>query len=108
MTNTAYDGSGDSLDELFDVLSHGHRRHILRGLADPNRQTGAGIGTITRMEDGESDVIELKLRHDHLPKLDECGLVDWDPEAGTLARGPRFGDVEPFLEALEADREALP
>jgi len=99
--------NGDSLNELFDVLSHEYRRHILWVLADPDGRTNGPIDTSRFMGPGnEPDILRLELRHNHFPKLDDCGLVDWDPEAETLSRGPRFEEIEPFLEVIDGDREA--
>jgi hypothetical protein len=90
----------DSLDELFELLSHEYRRYILWALADPDGRTDEPIGTTLFAGDDEPDILRLELRHNHLPKLDDAGLVDWDPETETLARGPRFEEIEPFLEMI--------
>lgn len=109
MTEEADDRRTQSPDDLFEVLSHGYRRCILRTLANPDRRTAEGIGAILRSEEeGEPDILELELRHNHLPKLDDYGLVDWDPETETLARGPRFGEVEPFLDIVDENRDDIP
>jgi hypothetical protein len=39
--------------------------------------------------------------------LDDCGLVDWDAEAKRLARGPRFEEIEPFLEVVDENRDDI-
>jgi hypothetical protein len=106
MTEDANEGTNDSLNELFEILSHEYRRYVLWVLADPDRRTEDGLGTILRSEgDEEPDVLELELRHNHLPKLDDYGLVDWNPSAETLTRGPRFAEIEPFLDVLDEDRD---
>jgi hypothetical protein len=106
MTGSVDERSGASLNELFEILSHGYRRHILRALADSDQQTNGGIGTILRSEgEEEPDVLELELRHNHLPKLDDYGLVDWNPSTETLTRGPRFEEVEPFLDVVDENRD---
>jgi hypothetical protein len=107
MTGGSDERGNESLNELFDVLSHEYRRSILRSLASPER-TDHGVGTILHsVEDGEPDILELELRHNHLPKLDDCGLVDWDAEAKRLARGPRFEEIEPFLEVVDENRDDI-
>jgi len=96
----------ESLNELFEILSHEYRRYILWVLANPDRRTEGGLGTILSIEDDEEpDILELELRHNHLPKLDDCGLVDWDPSTETLTRGPRFAEIEPFLDVVDEDRD---
>ena len=103
-------GVGDaSLSELFEILSHEHRRHILWVLAHPDACADATIRTARFTEfDGEPDVLQLALSHNHFPKLDDHGLVDWDPEAETLTRGPRFGEIEPFLTLMNDNRDEFP
>ena len=98
------DGDGGSLDELFELLSHEYRRYVLWALADPDGRTDEPIRTTLFAGDDEPDILRIELRHNHLPKLDDAGLVDWDPKAETLERGPRFEEIEPFLELLD-DRE---
>jgi hypothetical protein len=33
------------------------------------------------MQAETADRIAVTLRHQHLPKLDDIGLIDWDPDA---------------------------
>ncbi|ELY68477.1 hypothetical protein C489_07240 [Natrinema versiforme JCM 10478] len=56
--------------------------------------------------DGADSV--LKRQHVHLPKLDEFGFVDWNPEANTVEAGVRFEEIRPALELLRNNRETLP
>lgn len=106
MTGRPNDDSGDSLNDLFEVLSHEYRRYVLWVLADPDNRAGEAIDTTQFTgPDGEPDILQLELRHNHFPKLDDYGLVDWDPDAETLSRGPRFEEVEPFLEVIDDDSD---
>ncbi|WP_049935474.1 DUF7344 domain-containing protein [Haloplanus natans] len=108
MTEESDEGANDSLNELFEILSHEYRRYILWVLADPERRTEGGLGAILRTEDGEEpDLLELELRHNHLPKLDDYDLVDWDPSTETLTRGSRFAEVEPFLDVVDESRDDI-
>lgn len=52
--------------------------------------------------DGEDDLsirgttpaeVETELREVHLPKLEAAGFIDWDPETGTIEKGPRFEEL---------------
>jgi hypothetical protein len=102
------DRDDDSFDELFEVLSHEYRRYILWSLADPDGRTDEPIRTTLFAGDDEPDILRIELRHNHLPKLDDAGLVDWDPETETLTRGPRFEEIEPLLGLLDDNRDELP
>ena len=101
MSSTDHDVDADGrLDELLGVLDHEYRRRILLALADSGDRAPP---VRPSMADGdEPDVLELELRHVHFPKLEAAGLVEWDRERDALSRGPRFDEVEPVLDALEA------
>jgi predicted transcriptional regulator len=97
-----------SLDRVFDVLSRSTRRRVLRILVEPaprDRGEVALSSLVSEAEDVES--ARLELTHVHLPKLDDAGIVEWDREAGTVARGPTFEAVRPVVEALLAHEEHL-
>jgi DNA-binding HxlR family transcriptional regulator len=107
-TMTENEGEDEPLNEVFEVLSHEYRRYILWALTDPERRPGDAVEAIHFADfDGEPDILHLQLRHRHLPKLDDYGFVDWDPETGTLTRGPRFEEIEPFLDMV-GDEYELP
>lgn len=92
----------ESVDELFDALSHPIRRHVLLSLANPDSlAVGKEVSYSTSEEgddDSDPDLLALELRHRHFTLLDDYGFVEWDPETETLARGARFDDVVPLFE----------
>ena len=107
---------------LFDLLGERDRRRLLLLLCEEEsvtvpdglrtrgataREDSGAIGANPEDERG-SDQLTLRLRHCHLPKLEEEGLVRWDREAGTVTRGPRFASVEPALELIAANPEKFP
>lgn len=66
------------------------------------RRPGAGAGSSSGGE------LATELYHNHLPKLVEAGVVEWDREAGTVSRGERFAEIGPLLELLANNRERIP
>lgn len=42
--------------------------------------------------------LELRLRHNHLPRLAEAGYVRWESDPFVVRRGPNFDEVEPALQ----------
>lgn len=82
------------LDETFDVLAHSHRRYVLYYL----RTNGEGVAldTLAAMlanelegpsATGTSDTtehIEVTLRHTHLPKLADAGLITFDADTNSV------------------------
>ena len=69
------------VEELADVVT-GWRNADVRGMA-------------TREE---RDRVGIELRARHLPILDDAGLVDYDREAGTVARGSLPEAVDSLVE----------
>lgn len=73
-----------ALDDLYRLLADHRRRAVLYVLAEANTRVHsvADLATrISRLEGGaESDSrdVWVELRHKHLPKMAECGLVEYD------------------------------
>lgn len=108
MTDEQTTGAATPLNEIFSVLSHEYHRRILWALAGHESRGGENFIVNRRPgEDSEPDVLRLQLVHSHLPKLDDQGFVNWAPETETLARGSRFGEIEPFLRLMNEHREEL-
>ncbi len=91
-----------STDTVFEILSDRSRRRLLIALLERDFRDGGGetvsIGEI--VGDGNSDRLEINLVHNHLPKLEYAGLIEWDREANEMRRGPRFEDVGPMLRTI--------
>lgn len=45
----------------------------------------------------------IVLYHNHLPKLDDMGFIDWNPETQTIERGKRFNEVQALLDTPDVD-----
>ena len=52
--------------------------------------------------------IHAEYVHRHLPKLAAAGYVLWDERTHEIGRGPRFHEVEAFLEVVQTHSERLP
>jgi hypothetical protein len=100
-------------DERFAVLAAPIRQRVLLALLRcqpselplevPDDFDGDRVEEDDFDDDGVEDVdFHARLYHMHLPKLASGEYVTWDVAAGTVTRGPRFGDVEPFLTDLVA------
>ncbi|WP_348608643.1 DUF7344 domain-containing protein [Halobaculum rarum] len=73
------------MDETFDVLTHPYRRYVLYYLRTHSEVVA--VDTLTAMlaneldgsaataGSGTTDHIEISLRHMHLPKLTDAGLI---------------------------------
>lgn len=97
-----------SKDDLFDLLSDHRRRSVLRCLDAHEGSKPVRIGTLvdrisaegssTGPADDAHERIRIQLHHNHLPKLEDHGIIEYDParERVTLAR-----DLTPLLPYLE-------
>lgn len=88
-------------DRLFSLLSTTRRRHALYCLAEASAATLSMsdlVDELAAIERRTSDApsreeIELALRHTHLPKLSEAGVIDYDPGRAVVSyRGGRRVD----------------
>ncbi|RLM88460.1 helix-turn-helix transcriptional regulator [Haloarcula sp. Atlit-7R] len=107
------EGSGGTLNELFEILSHEYRRRILLAVAQQNPQDEADITSEAVAEehgdDGDAlEHVKTGLHHVHLPKLADAGFIDWDRDSGTITRGPRFEEIEPLLKLMHDHQDELP
>jgi len=97
-----------SLDDRLEALRRLERRRLLLRLSATDSRADSSI------EFGEPDRAEsesakfVTLRQLHLPVLEEQGFVRWDRERHQVTRGPRFDELEPYLEQLREIRDELP
>jgi hypothetical protein len=85
------------LDELLDVLSHLHRQSILTHLSDHSPQDEDEFNQQTIMNENNSDLLSIELFHNHLPKLNNAGFIDWNQENDVVRRGSRFDEIVPLI-----------
>lgn len=108
MSDTAGAGSvllRPRLDRLLEIVSKRRRRLILLLLKRGAIET---TDDVMLRGSGESDASEIRLTHDHLPRLEDAGYIDWDRNTGEIAKGPRFDEIEPLLELIENHADELP
>lgn len=74
-------------DELLTLLADHHHRVILSYV----RSASADVVPVQDLtaeihshDPAQSDRLDLRLRHSALPKLDDAGAVDFDPDDGTV------------------------
>jgi hypothetical protein len=84
-----------SLDTIFDILSHAHRRRILSYLSqtEDDLTTVADLVTVISKHESESetsvqhtqdDAVRVALHHNHLPKLADVGVIEFDTRSETI------------------------
>ncbi|WP_231188259.1 hypothetical protein [Haladaptatus sp. DYF46] len=99
------------LDTIFDVLSHSRRRQILSYLSqtEDNLVTVAELVTVISKHESESemsvqrtqdDAVGIALRHNHLPKLADAGVIEFDTRSETI-QYQAHPNVEKYLSVLD-------
>ena len=83
--------------DIFDLLADTRRRQVLSVLA--RSETAVDESTLANriLETESSEVslrdLHLELRHCHLPKLADNGVLEYDHEDGIVDRGPAFEET---------------
>lgn len=94
-------------DEALDALGDVRRRELLLALLDRGPyDTPIVVGDIGSGLGRTADAVAM--RHTHLPKLADQGLVEWDRESDEVQRGPNFVAIRPMLELLDGHADELP
>lgn len=83
-------------DAVLSTLSNERRRIVLRSLSDAAESSMAVDALTTRVAERlwDEDVtrtkkqhkkrVEISLHHNHLPKLNECGMIDYGAGTGRV------------------------
>ena len=110
-------GTAAFFDELFAALAHRRRRSLLSLLqAHGELDVGSLAGRVAADEraeaihavpDEEVTRVQVSLFHQHLPKLDDIGLVDFDSDARrvTLSETGEQLDLSLNPDSLMVERE---
>ena len=101
-------GSRPLVDDQFKALAHVERRRLLVALLRDDPQSDVPSKIDESEDDAEISRRRIAMRHDHLPRLDDHGFVEWDRKNSLVAKGSKFEQIEPFLLALDEHRDGLP
>lgn len=96
---------------IYEALVHPYRRRLLLAMLRADRHDVAypnplEFSPVVQGDPGESR--RTAMTHNHLPKLDDMGIVRWDRAAEELSKGPKWDDIEPLLRWMEENRDELP
>ncbi|TYL35996.1 hypothetical protein CV102_24915 [Natronococcus pandeyae] len=114
----AVGGQRSPIDELLSALSHRRRRDVLYALSENEVTDVDSLATTIaareadlppeQIDDDEREPVLIDLYHNHLPKLADHNLVEYDSRSGAVRWTPLSDDLEQILEcchALEMDTE---
>ncbi|MFC5970109.1 hypothetical protein ACFPYI_02080 [Halomarina salina] len=111
----SWDPDDLSADEALDLMSRPRRRNVVYALLEADDETLTrdelvNILAAGRREKAPDDVEDRVLRtiaesldHNHLPKLDEVDVVDYDRESNHVELGSAAEDVAPLLRFVPED-----
>jgi len=96
---------------IYEALVHPYRRRLLLAMLKADRNDVAypnplEFAPVAQGDPGKSR--RIAMTHNHLPKLDDMGIVRWDREAEELSKGPEWDELEPLLRWMEEHRDELP
>lgn len=115
VTGTARETELDR-DVIFDVLSNGRRRYAIEYLKGHDEDETIELAdlvdyiaarendtTVGQVNYKQRKRVYSSLRQTHLPKLGDCGLVEYDRDRGTIALADGVRTVQMHLEYVPED-----
>lgn len=97
------------LNAVLRILSDRTRRRLLVAMLErPSRDAVVRVPDAVHRGDSPIDQLEIELAHNHLPALEDAGIVRWKRGAGEVTPGPAFEEIRPVVELLDEHREVLP
>lgn len=111
---SAFDVGGERRDSLFEVLSDRRRRFVLHSLQTAELPVSADELTteivawearrpVSARSGDERDGIKSSLLHNHLPRMAESGLIDYDEIRQTVTQMDRVDEVRTHLHPAASD-----
>lgn len=102
-----------NLTEIFSLLASAERQQVLIELWESGRTTVDELSRRIAAEDDErssNDVeyIEIQLVHNHLPRLEAYGVIEYDDGSGDVRLTATGEDLEPILEATMKSAVTIP
>lgn len=113
-----YEEDGDipllSLDVVLDILADYHRRCVLNFLQETDGQTASFEELVSQLykEQGKyrgqqltHDKIQIALRHHHLPKLEDIGIVEYDSRSQAIRYQPndRLEELYDYIQEFQRE-----
>lgn len=92
-----------TLTDALELLTRQSRRGILMDLRDSDPGDSLSMAEANEEVEFEADLI-----HNHLPRLEEAGVIEWDRKGSKIYRGPEFERIEPLLRLIDEHEDELP
>lgn len=92
------------LDDTLELLASPHRRRILGYLLDEPEPPATLYDLAAKLaaaEDWEIELLRSQLSHNHLPRLADAGIIEYDPQSRRLQLTEAAEELRPLLEVCE-------
>ncbi|UHQ99012.1 helix-turn-helix domain-containing protein (plasmid) [Natrinema zhouii] len=96
------------LDEIMAALADEHRRELLVALSKHNPQAAVQTPEGVQLGDEQLEELQIEMCHNHLPRLEDAGFIEWQKKQDIVVKGPEFEQIEPVLEMFEENADELP
>lgn len=63
--------------------------------------------SVTSVGEAARRQVKISLHHNHLPRLEQHGVLEFDVRSGDVVRAPGFEELRPAVERLRATDEKL-
>lgn len=97
-------------DTVFNALSAEPRRQLVVSLLDA--PPGESVPLPESARNPNLPIVleefQLKLLHNHLPLLADCGFIEWQNEPFAASRGPQFDEIAIVLDTLQGTAGEIP
>lgn len=104
-------GDATTFDGVLELCRDQYRRIILAVLAsEPRALTLNDLtktivkhnhqASITEIANEEINQIQLSLHHLHIPKLEQCGVIEYDPDRQLVEPTAQFDEWEPLISTI--------
>lgn len=94
-------------DDAFRALADSERRRLLLALLEHNPQQDSSFDypdDVPSSDGREEGDFQIRMRHVHLPMLEQAGFIEWHRDAKQIVEGPNFEDIRPLLRFLDQAR----
>ena len=97
------------INHAMRALDDPTRRRILVALLEPSPKSDTAVHPVEELPvaEGETEGRRIALYHNHLPKLEEAGLIGWDRDRREIVTGANFDEIRPVLALLRDDPDVI-
>ncbi|WP_254768972.1 DUF7344 domain-containing protein [Salinilacihabitans rarus] len=111
------DGESLGRETVHELLSDARRERLLAALLDAESESERATASATALarrvaarerevapdavDDAALERVAVALVHHHLPRLDDHGIVDYDPQSHEVTPAENVDALEPFVGSLD-------